>query len=231
MTEVVVVCEGRTEGVFVGRTLAPALAMRRVLVQPRLVRTSRHSAGGALTRKRVLRFLRNTLRERVDVYVTTFFDLYGLPADFPGWSRAVSVNPEDRAAAVETELHAAVVREVECRPDRFLPHIQPYEFESLLFSDPSRFATVEPAWQPFVGALEKVRRSARTPEHVNDGPDTHPSARLARLRRPRYKKVQHGTAISAKIGIDRIRAECRHFDRWLGRMEALPGLQSGRRKP
>ena len=226
------VCEGQTEAAFVDRTLAPALAMRDVLLLPRLVRTSRHSAGGALTRKRVLRFLRNALRERVDVYVTTFFDLYGLPADFPGRPRgAVSMNPGDRAAAVEAELHAAVVRAAECRPDRFVPHVQPYEFESLLFSDPSRFAAVEPKWRRFIRELEKARQAARTPEHVNDGPDTHPSARLARLRRPRYRKVQHGTAISARIGIDRIHAECLHFDRWLRRLEALPGLQPGRWKP
>ena len=164
--------------------------------------------------------------------MTTFFDLYGLPADFPGRTqRAASMNPQERATTVEAELHAAVIREVKCRPDRFLPHIQPYEFESLLFSDPSRFASVEPEWQPFVGELQKARQSVDTPEHVNDGPDTHPSARLESLLRPRYNKVRHGAAVSAEIGIDRIRAACRHFDRWLARMEALPGLRSGRSQP
>ena len=34
--------------------------------------------------QRVLLFLRNTLRERNDTHVTTFFDLYGLAPDFPG---------------------------------------------------------------------------------------------------------------------------------------------------
>lgn len=232
MTEVVVVCEGQTEEAFVKRTLAPAFVARHVLLQPRLVRTSRHAAGGALTRGRVLRFLRNTLRERADVYVTTLFDLYGLPAGFPGQSRgAALVNPHDRAAAVEAEFHAAVVGEAKCRPDRFLPHIQPYEFEALLFSDPSRFAEVEPEWRRFIGELEEVRRSADTPEHVNDGSDTHPSVRLARLLRPRYNKVRHGTAVSAAIGLGRIRAECPHFDAWLARMEALPGLPPGSREP
>ena len=232
MTEVVVVCEGQTEEAFVNQTLAPALATRLVLLQPRLVRTSRHSAGGALSGERVLHFLRNTLRERADIYVTTFFDLYGLSADFPGRPKGVALgNPHDQAAAVEAEFHATVVHEVKCRPDRFLPHIQPYEFESLLFSDPSRFATVEPDWQRFVGELENARRSARTPEHVNDGPNTHPSARLARLLRPRYNKVRHGTAVSARIGIDRIRAECRHFDAWLTRIEALPELPAESREP
>lgn len=233
MTEVVVVCEGQTEEAFVKRTLAPAFAARHVLLQPRLVRTSRHSAGGALTPGRALRFLRNTLRERADVYVTTLFDLYGLPVGFPGQSKgAALVNPHDRAAAVESELHAEVVRETGCRPDRFLPHIQPYEFESLLFSDPSRFATVEPEWRRFVGELERVRRSAGTPEHVNDGPDTHPSVRLVRLLvRPGYNKVRHGTAVSAAIGLDLIRAECRHFDAWLARLEALPALPPRSREP
>ena len=232
MTEVVVVCEGQTEAAFVNRILAPALATRHVFVHPRLVRTSPRSAGGALTRKRVLRFLRNLLRERADVYVTTFFDLYGLPADFPGRSGgSAPLSPGDRAGAVELELHTAVVREVECRPERFVPHVQPYEFESLLFSDPSRFAAVEPTWRRFIRDLEEARQAAGTPEHVNDGPDTHPSARLARFYRPRYKKVEHGPAVSAEIGIDRIRAECRHFDGWLGRMEALGGRESGRREP
>ena len=228
MIEVIVACEGQTEEVFVSRTLAPTLEAGGVLIQPRLVASSRHAGGGALTTGRVVRFLGNTLRERPEAYVTTFFDLYGLPRDFPGCSAAAALaEPEDRAAAVEAELHATVVRGVDCRPERLLPHIQPYEFESLLFSDPDRFATVEPAWQPLVVELRQARQSVPTPEHVNDGPDTHPSARLRRLRQPRYSKVRHGTAVSAAIGIDRMRAECRHFNGWLARIEALPALRSG----
>ena len=227
MTEVVVVCEGQTEEVFVGRTLAPALAAKHVLLHPRLF-----ASGGGLTRGRVLRVLRQALRERADVYVTTLFDLYGLPVDFPGQSRgAALVNPHDRAAEVEAGFHAAVVREVKCHPDQFLPHIQPYEFESLLFSDPSRFAAVEPEWRRFVGELERVRWLADTPEHVNGGLHTHPSVRLTELLRPKYKKVFHGTRVSAAIGVDRIRAECRHFDAWLARLEALPAAPPGSREP
>ena len=65
----------------------------------------------------------------------------------------------------------------------------------------------------------------QTPEHVNDGPDTHPSARLRRLLRPRYAKILHGSAVSASIGLDCIREECRHFDKWLSRVETLPPLR------
>ena len=226
MKEIVVVCEGQTEEVFVNEILAPTLWDRNVFLCPRLIATSRHSKGGPLKGQRVLRFLRNTLRERRSTYVTTLFDLYALPMDFPGRNAtAARMDPTDQAAAVEAGFHATVVDAVGCRPDRFLPHIQPYEFEALLFSDPGQFAAVEPAWERYVAQLEVARRSARSPEHINDGAETHPSARLRNLLRPRYSKVRHGRAVSARIGIDRMRAECGHFDGWLARVEALPPLR------
>ena len=115
------------------------------------------------------------------------------------------------------------MRAAGCRRDRFLPHIQPYEFEALLFSETSQFAQEEPAWAESVGALEAARRRASSPEHINDGPATHPSARLEQLRG--YRKVQHGSAVANRIGLDRIREECRHFAAWLSRIENLPALE------
>ena len=228
MKEVIVVCEGQAEEVFVNEILAPALWDGNVLLSPRLIATSRHSKGGSLKGQRVLRFLRNTLRERRSTYVTTFFDLYGLPSDFPGRAEtAQEMDPVEQAIAVESEFHSAVIDAVGCRPDRFLPHIQPHEFEALLFSDTGQFAEVEPAWRTYLGQLEVARQSARSPEYINDGSDTHPSARLRNLLRPRYNKVRHGRAVSARIGVNRMRAECGHFDGWVARVEVLPPLGLG----
>ena len=228
MKEVIVVCEGTTEEVFINEILVPALGNGNFFLSPRLIATSRHSKGGSLKGQRVLRFLRNTLRERRNTYVTTFFDLYGLPPDFPGRTESTpESDPLDRAKAIEAKFHAAVVDAAECRPDRFLPHVQPHEFEALLFSDPKRFAEVEPAWQRYMGRLESVRQSVHSPEHINDGVETYPSARLRNLLRPRYNKVRHGRAVSARVGVDRMRAACRHFDEWLARVEALPPFPSG----
>ncbi len=226
MKEVIVVCEGQTEEVFINDVLAPALLDRNMFLYPRLIATSQHSKGGALTGQRVLRFLRNTLRERKDTYVTTFFDLYGLRPDFPGRAgTAREIDPIEQAIAIQREFHTAVIDVAKCRPDRFLPHIQPHEFEALLFSNPGKFAQVEPAWRKYAGQLEEARQFATTPEHINDGSKTHPSARLRNLLRPRYNKVRHGNAVSARIGIDRMRAECSHFGGWLARVERLPPLQ------
>ena len=224
MTEVVIVCEGRTEESFSRNVLGPALANHDVYVLPRLVATSSISKGGALNRQRVLRFLRNTLRERTDTYVTTFFDLYGLPSDFPGRSEATQGDPVECAKAIETRFHAEVIQEARCRPDRFFPHIQPYEFESLLFSDTSRFKEEEPSWRKFALQFAAARQSAESPEHINDGDSTHPSARLKSLMTPGYSKVQHGTAISMRIGLACMRFECRHFNGWVTRLEGVSSL-------
>ena len=227
MIEVIVVCEGQTEETFVRNVLATPLADRNVIVQPRLITTSPSGKGGALSRDRIVRYLRNTLRERGDVYVATLFDLHGLKTDFPGRSDAVRLSdPIERAVAIEGTFHQVVVQEAGCRQDRFLPHIQPYEFEALLFADVTQFAEVNSAWQPAVEVLKAVRQLAQSPEHINDGQDTHPSARLEKGL-PRYQKVLHGSAVAAQIGLDQIRAECRHFGEWLTRIESLQPLRIG----
>lgn len=226
MIEVIVVGEGQSEETFVRDVLAPAFAPREIFLLPRLVPTGPRSRGGALNERRLLRYLRNTLRERDDVFVTTFFDLYGLPAGFPGVDDSAGIaDPLEKAARIEAALGAAAVLEAGCRAERFLPHIQPHEFEALLFSDSDRLIELDHGWRGAAEPLRAARRSAATPEHVNDGPQTHPAARLrALLREPRFDKVLHGTAAARRIGLGKLRAECRHFDAWLGRIEHLVPL-------
>lgn len=224
MIVVVIVCEGQTEEGFVREILRDDLASRGILVCPRLINTSPVSKGGALSRDRVVRFCHCTLHEQSDTYVSTFFDLYGLPSDFPGRAEGAGcTDPLARATAVEKGLHQAIVEEAGCRPDRFLPHIQPFEFESLLFSDTNWFAKTNPAWQAFGVQLETARKEANSPEHINGGSGTHPSARLKVLQ-PRYKKVLDGLAAAECIGLPTMRQQCLHFDLWLTRLEELPPL-------
>ncbi len=224
MIEVIVVAEGQTEETFVRDVLAPVFGARDIFLHARPIATSKQGRGGALSRDRVISFLRKTLCERLDTYVTTIFDLYGLRPDFPGLAGAVAGGPIARCSAIEIAFEATVVAASGCRPDRFIGHIQPYEFEALLFSDVSRFGEVQSGWRRFVPALQAARDQAESPEHINDGPQTHPSARLEQLREPSYDKRLHGSRLGERIGIERMRSECSHFDAWLTRIEALPSL-------
>jgi len=224
LIEVIVVAEGQTEETFVRDVLAPVFGAREIFLHARPIATSRRGRGGALSRDRVLSFLRKTLRERADTYVTTLFDLYGLRRDFPGVATAPTTDPIARCVAIEAAFTNVVAADSGCRPDRFLAHVQPYEFEALLFSDVSRFGEVQSGWTRFESELQQARDAAPSPEHINDGPQTHPSARMEQLRDPSYDKPLHGSRLAERIGIARIRRECVHFDSWLARLETLTSL-------
>jgi hypothetical protein len=225
MTAVIIVGEGPTEETFVRDVLKPPLKERGIYLKAQLIPTSPGFHGGALRRERVLKYLRNTLLQRPDAYVTTFFDLYALEPRFPGCAEASKEpDPLKQAAIIEQSLKAEVLKLAGCREQRFFAHIQPHEFEALLFSRPEALIEVEPEWRPRLSSLQAIRSSVPTPEHINHGAQTCPSARLEALLTPRYRKVLHGATTAGRIGLAGLRKECAHFGNWLTRLEALRPL-------
>jgi len=220
---VCVVCEGQTEETFVRNVFAPRFYSIGLNLVPELIETSHGHKGGALSYERVKRHLRNTLRQRSQPWVTTLIDLYRLDNRFPRYeeSRNHSVLAA-RVGVLNGGLLHDVVAESGCRPERFIPHIQPYEFEALLFSDIGVLTGLERAWASAAAVLADVRNGVETPEHINDRPDNKPSAHLERnLKGPTYRKSLHGPGAAEKIGLARIERECPIFADWLARLRTL----------
>jgi hypothetical protein len=223
MTRVVVVCEGETEGEFVVKVLAPSLESLGLYLKPQMVESSPGHRGGALNYDRVRQHLRNTLRQKSAPMVTTLFDLYKLDKRFPAYEPAMATRDLSQKLALLCQgLHADVVAVAACRPDRFIPYIQPHEFEALLFSDVSTLTGMEVNWclhEAKTGVLRQVRAAAESPEHINDRPETKPAAHLEReLRNPNYRKRKHGPVAAQHIGLDKIEAECAFFKAWLAQI-------------
>ena len=123
---------------------------------------------------------------------------------------------------LEAAFHADMVAFSGCDPARFLPHIQPHEFEALLFSDVHALAAVEAGWSGAVVALAEVRAGVATPEDINHGDTTKPSSRLETLlRSPGYRKLRHGPIAAERMGLHRMEQECPHFARWMACLRAL----------
>lgn len=223
MKRVCIVCEGQTEETFVRDVLAPAFYHLNLNLIPEMVETSPGHKGGALKYDRVKRHLRNTLRQSSAPVVTTLFDLYRLNSDFPSFA-ASQAQPDlsRRLNVLKQALHADVVAEAGCQPERFIPYIQPYEFEALLFSDVPTLTRIEPGWQSATAALAAARAVAESPEHINDRPETKPAAHLEReLNNPSYRKRRHGPIAAQKIGLAKIEAECAFFAAWLAQIREL----------
>jgi hypothetical protein len=222
MVEIIVIAEGVTEEKFIKQVVAPALRPLQIFMKPLLLNTSQNAKGGAVTLDRLKFNARNTLRQFPDAVLGTFLDLYALDTDFPEFAQAKELfDVHARVAHLERALHASIVAHVGCNPERFLPHIQPYEFEGLLFSDVNALSAVEPTWAKSLAALTQVRTAAASPEHINEGFETKPSRRLADLLHPKYKKTSHGPRAAGHITLEVMERECRHFGGW---MEAVRGL-------
>ena len=220
MKRVHILVEGQTEESFVNKLLGPHLAGYGIHVTPILVATKRAKEGrkfrgGVTSYGKLRRDLRRLFLDSSVEAVTTMFDFYGLPADFPGHSTIPATSCWDRAAYLER----ALLEDLDEDP-RLIPYLSLHEFEALLFVAPDELGGVVKGKSALVRELERVASGFSSPEEINDGPETHPSARVTELA-PGYRKALHGPLAAARIGLERMRESCPHFDGWVSRLEAL----------
>lgn len=106
------------------------------------------------------------------------------------------------------------------RPDvRFIPYIQIYEFEGLLFSDPA--ALSRGMFRTDLELrLQAIRDGFGSPEDINDSYQTAPSKRILQLDSG-YDKVISGALAAEEMGIDVIKAQCPRFNGWFEKLASL----------
>lgn len=212
MTLVYVICEGATEAEFMRVVIQPSLPGYIVLF-PIEVGTPGHR-GGHVTFPRTLNSVLPHLRHG-GRFVTTFVDLYGLGGGWPLEGGLTS-------AAMERHLLDAVVTELGANwnPQGFRPHVQPYEFEGLLFSDPVAMAQgmyrVE-----LIPEFQAIRDVFPTPEDINNSRQTSPSHRIIDLVSG-YQKVVMGNLAALSVGLPAMERERPHFREWLEWLRSRP---------
>ena len=220
MIRVHVICEGQTEETFVNEVLRPHLARFDVLPIASLVGKPGHKGGRVSTSRMVGDIKRRLLNDKT-AWCTTFFDFYGLDSKFVGTEAAEKKALfRDKALAIESALRDEVlIHAGENAIRRFLPYIQMYEFEGLLFSDPEKLASGLYA-EELKTDIATIRNGFSTPEEINDSRVTAPSKRILNLM-PKYEKPLHGSLAAIEVGLDVIRRECKRFDAWVKMLEEL----------
>lgn len=223
MTRLIIVVEGQTEEAFVTHVLAPHLNGLGVYASATIVgkivalrRGHRHRGGGHF--KHWKNDLDTILKhDRSDgLRVTTLFDLYGLPDDFPGLQDHESDRDTNRRCDALQHALGEVVND-----RRFIPYLQRHEFEALVLASLDSLECLLDD-ETDLQQLSVLRSSiADVPvEDINDGPDTAPSKRLEATI-PGYSKTVHGPLVTHDAGLTRLRQQCPRFDAWLTRLEAL----------
>lgn len=225
MTRIHVICEGQTEEMFVNEVLTKSFLQKGIYLSPSLIGKPGHK-GGNLKFERLLTDIRARLLNDTSAYCTTFFDFYGLPQDFPGKNEAITqARMSQKADCLIQHLTDKLKAELgENALARFIPYVQMYEFEGLLFSQPEKLA--EGINQRNLSdALKKIRNDFESPEEINNSTLTAPSKRIEKLY-PGYDKPIHGSLAAIEIGLDVIRHECLRFNNWLEKLEALQPKQA-----
>lgn len=224
MKRVCVICEGQSEETVVRDVISPALQSSGINLLGQTIETSPQHKGGGLSYSRVKKAIKNTLNQKSAPVVTTFIDLYALSTDFPGHEAAQKKSSyADKLKCLEDAFHKDILKETECRPERFIPYIQPHELEALLFSDIGALVSINPNWSTAKDELSQIRSKVSTPEEINDKPATKPAAHLERLLiNPSYRKTLHASQAASKAGLSNIEAACPHFANWLTKLRSIP---------
>ena len=220
MSRILVHVEGQTEEAFVNAVLAPHLyRVGYTSVGVRLLGNARQRSrrGGGRAWEAVRKGILTHLRNDQTALSTTMVDYYGLPRTWPGRESAPRhAALSERAATVERAVLEDISKAIGPLA-RFVPYVVMHEFEGLLFSDPDRFAQSlgEPDLAP---RFQAIRAEFRTPEDINDSPDSAPSKRLRNLYRG-YQKPLMGVLAMEQIGLDAVREACPLFNAWIATLE------------
>jgi hypothetical protein len=227
MRRVLTIVEGFTERTVIEQTFAPYLGERGISLHAKIIGKPGHK-GGIRSFESVCKEVLALLRQEPESYVSTFFDYYGLPQNWPGLLQAKGLRSREAAAKVELAMRREIAPKVDAsdEPDRFIPYVQMHEIEALLFSDPKIMACaferpdLETKFLQILGECGEC-------EEIDDHPATAPSKRIETLF-PAYRKGRgvraHAPIIVRRIGVGQLRQACPHFNDWITRLE---GIASG----
>jgi hypothetical protein len=205
MIRIAISVEGQTEDEFCKKVLTPFFQEKEIVLTPVIITTSKNRKtgekhkGGAVNLDRVKNEVKKLLPDFN--YVSTFYDLYAF-GDRKGES----------ADELEHKLFSLF------NDKRFIPYIQQYEFETLLFSQPECFTEYFKNDTISKQMKQIIEDFGNNIEKINDSSETSPSKRLINLFKSQnetYNKVFHGEGIAYDIGLDMIRSKAKRFDQWI----------------
>ncbi len=214
MRYIAILVEGRTEEKFIKSILNPFLLNSDIYAHPILLKTAPGHQGGLPKYSKIREHVFNLLKSVPNPYslVTTMFDYYKLPNDFPGKRNMPSGNIYERVKHIEDNFC------IDIGSDDFLPYIQIHEFEALLFASMNGFEKKFPRCADRF--KEILRNSGNNPELINDLEP--PSRKIINIVRDGYRKefikTLDGLEIARNVGIDSMIKNCKHFREWVYRI-------------
>ena len=218
MARLIIVCEGQTEQEFCNDILQPHLIQFGIVVQNP---TIKKTAGGIVRWDSLKHQIETHLKQDPTAFVTTLIDFYGIHAyhNYPSWLQANQHNNKNIGMDL---MEQGMLSDISTQfQHRFIPYIQLHEFEGLLFCDINVFDNgfEKNEFLDYNYLLQTINDN-QNPELINDSSITAPSKRLLKIIKD-YSKITHGCLIAQDIGINKMRAKCPRFNKWIDDLEHI----------
>jgi len=211
MVRVAISVEGQTEDEFCKQILAPYLLSKGIQLTPIIVTTSREKCGvkhkgGCINLSRIKSELEKLLPS-FD-FVTTFYDLYGF-------------DEIDNITANQLEEK---IQKLFPYSTKLIPYIQKYEFETLLFSEPSYYGEYFENPQATLDIEKIIKICGGNIEDINNSKKTAPSKRMIGFfdnYNEEFDKVFHGYSIIEEIGLEKVLEKAPRLKAWIEKIVTL----------
>ncbi|EOH9414997.1 DUF4276 family protein, partial [Campylobacter jejuni] len=128
---------------FINETLGSYFYNSNIYLTPLIIPTSKGHKGGGLAYDRVVDFIVKKLKQDSKAFMTTMFDYYGLDNRFLK-EKQCNKNIYEHVEKIQKDFDEAIKQK--CNTNKFFSHIQPHEFESLLFSDITKIIEADAEW-------------------------------------------------------------------------------------
>lgn len=155
-------------------------------------------------------YLRNEVKRvsaQGNPWITTLLDFFRIPSDYPEYSTDAGDIRKMEDAMAESISEPL-----------FIPYIQKYEFESLMFVNTGAFTKVVDEDEQ-LKSIEDTINSYHNAEEINGGPETAPSKRLQHIFG--YEKVHDSHLIMEGLSVEQIRDHCPRFNEWVRKIEGI----------
>ncbi len=215
MKQILILVEGQTEEAFVKEVLNPYLNqhgrhLTPIIINTKIVKGGMNYKGGIDNYGQVKRDLARLVRQN-SLTVTTFFDYYGLPNDFPGVAAKETLGTVEQRV---TQIEKALFDDIGQR--NLIPYIQLHEFETLLFTSIEGFRYCYND-EVKIKAFQRIIDQFPNPEDINDNPLTAPSKRILAIL-PDYNKPFQGSMIALENRIENALDCCPRFANWVQKL-------------
>jgi len=186
MIVIQIICEGKSEELFVNNKLKPHFKDMGIALKTSLVGKVRsQKEGGNVSFERIKRDILNYIYSVKNCnFCTCLIDFYGISNSFPGYLLAAQErDTQKRFDILVKAFEKAVQDELEDQKlyRRFIPYVQMHELEALYFSDMQHLSEILNLTQKASIDLAAIEHKYRCPEDINNDKQTAPSKRISQL--------------------------------------------------